>query len=302
MAKILSKVAPWLPSAKGNPRAGEHLSEGIRVLDDTDTVALRALVAIDPVCNIFMDAQLTLTGSAGPGQGGSLILGHFDHGQLISACWVGANVVPINMSLAETEEYGRVLLNLNRNFASSFGPADAVMGMWKVLSTGPRKAFSVRPVQPFMTLSVPPAIEPTPGLRASRDYEYEKVLPACAAMFEEELGYSPLIHGGSYYRARIRSLILSEHSMIQTDEQGEIRFKAELGTVTSRATQIQGVWMNPAYRGGGHAAGLMAAAAQYALRLAPVTSLYVNDYNSAAIATYRRVGFEQVGEFATILF
>lgn len=302
MAKILSKVVPWLPSAKGNPRAGEHLSEGIRVLDDADTVALRALVAIDPVCNIFMDAQLTLTGSARPGQGGSLILGHFDRGQLISACWVGANVVPINMSLEETEEYGRVLLGLNRNFASSFGPAEAVMGMWKVLSTGPRAAFSVRPVQPFMTLSSAPAIEPTPGLRASRDYEYEKVLPACAAMFEEELGYSPLVHGGSYYRSRIRSLILAEHSMISTDEHGEIRFKAELGTVTQSATQIQGVWMNPTYRGGGAAAGHMAAAAQYALRLAPVTSLYVNDYNAAAISTYRRVGFEEVGQFATILF
>lgn len=302
MAKILSKVVPWLASARRSPGAGDQLSEGIRVLDHVDTPALHVLVAADPVSNIFIDAQLALTGSARPGLGGSLILGRFEGGFLRSACWVGANVVPINMAADEAEEYGRVLLQLDRGFASCFGPSDAVMGLWKVLSAGPREAFHVRPRQPFMTLSGAPAIEPTPGLRASVESEYEKVLPACASMFEEELGYSPLMQGGSFYRSRIRALILAEHSVIDTDAAGDIRFKAELGTVTGRATQIQGVWMKPSYRGAGLAAGYMAAVAQYALQLAPVTSLYVNDYNASAIATYRRVGFEETGEFATILF
>ena len=37
-------------------------------------------------------------------------------------------------------------------------------------------------------------------------------------------------------------------------------------------------------------------------RLAPTVRLYVNSYNTAAIRTYQRVGFTQVGTFATILF
>jgi predicted GNAT family acetyltransferase len=37
-------------------------------------------------------------------------------------------------------------------------------------------------------------------------------------------------------------------------------------------------------------------------RFAPVVSLYVNDYNHAAVASYHRVGFRQVGEFATVLY
>ena len=32
-----------------------------------------------------------------------------------------------------------------------------------------------------------------------------------------------------------------------------------------------------------------------------MVSLYVNDYNVRALATYRRVGFERVGTFATVL-
>ncbi|RAX50512.1 GNAT family N-acetyltransferase [Arthrobacter sp. AQ5-05] len=302
MEKILSKVAPWLPSARRNPGAGEPLAPGIRVLDDADTASLRALVSADPVANIFMDAQLSVTGSARPGLGGSLVIGRFEGALLVSACWIGANIVPINITDADAEEFGLAVRSLNRTFASCFGPADAVMGMWKVLAEGPQQAFSVRPSQPLMTLTGTPAIEPNRTLRASHAGEYELVLPACAKMFEEELGYSPLANGGSFYRSRVRSLIHSGHSLIDLDEGGAVRFKAELGTVTTRATQIQGVWMNPEHRGKSLAAGYMAAVADYALRLAPTTSLYVNDYNAPAIATYRKVGFEEVGEFATILF
>jgi predicted GNAT family acetyltransferase len=46
----------------------------------------------------------------------------------------------------------------------------------------------------------------------------------------------------------------------------------------------------------------MAAVVLLAQKMAPVTSLYVNDYNSRARATYERVGFRQVGTFATVLF
>jgi uncharacterized protein len=39
-----------------------------------------------------------------------------------------------------------------------------------------------------------------------------------------------------------------------------------------------------------------------AQEIAPVTSLYVNGFNTRARSTYERVGFRQVGTFATVLF
>ena len=36
--------------------------------------------------------------------------------------------------------------------------------------------------------------------------------------------------------------------------------------------------------------------------VAPLVSLYVNDYNARAIRAYERVGFTTVGTFATVLF
>ena len=84
---------------------------------------------------------------------------------------------------------------------------------------------------------------------------------------------------------------------------GLVVFKAELGAVSPRVAQVQGVWVHPERRGTGLGTAAMAAVVADALRtVAPVVSLYVNDFNAAARAVYRRCGFTQVGMFSTVLF
>jgi predicted GNAT family acetyltransferase len=47
----------------------------------------------------------------------------------------------------------------------------------------------------------------------------------------------------------------------------------------------------------------MSAVVADALRtVAPAVSLYVNDFNVAALEVYARCGFRQVGMFASVLF
>jgi (E)-4-hydroxy-3-methylbut-2-enyl-diphosphate synthase len=58
-----------------------------------------------------------------------------------------------------------------------------------------------------------------------------------------------------------------------------------------------------ALRGRGYAnAGMAAVVAHAQATVAPVVSLYVNDYNTAARASYTRVGFAEVGTFMSVLF
>ena len=124
-------------------------------------------------------------------------------------------------------------------------------------------------------------------------------------MFTEEVGVSPVADGGASYRARVRELVASGCAMARIEDGPDgrrVAFKADIGYATSAACQVQGVWVDPALRGHGLGIAGMAAVVELARStIAPVVSLYVNDFNYAARAVYERVGFEQVGTFATVL-
>ncbi len=79
-------------------------------------------------------------------------------------------------------------------------------------------------------------------------------------------------------------------------------FKADIGSVGVGAAQIQGVWLTPRLRGQGIAKPLVAAVTESVLRdIAGLATLYVNDYNAAARATYLGLGYREVGSFTTVL-
>ena len=298
MAKMLSRVAPWLTSRRDDAAAGVV----VRVLGGGDTGQLLALAHRDAVANVFILSHLEAAGTASPTAGGASILGVFDGETLLGACWAGANLVPIELAPELAGLVAMAAHRSGRRYASIFGPAETVLAIHAALEQLGQVAHEVRDHQPLLTISGPPAVRPEPALGFGQLADFDKILPACAAMFEEEVGYSPYLGGREYYSRRVRSLVRQGHSLVHVNAEGQVVFKAELGAVTQEVTQVQGVWMNPDFRGLGLSAGYMAAVVVLAQTLAPVTSLYVNDFNAKARATYDRVGFRQVGTFATVLF
>lgn len=138
--------------------------------------------------------------------------------------------------------------------------------------------------------------------RLATSADLGELLPAAAAMFTEEVGFDPVARYGDGYTARLRTLIAGQRSAIVTDVNGRVIFKADAGIVNLDAAQVQGVWLHPDYRGYGLAKPFFAAAAQILRRSHPHLSLYVNDYNARALAMYRGTGWEQIGQFSTIIF
>ncbi|MFQ4148497.1 GNAT family N-acetyltransferase [Arthrobacter sp. LAPM80] len=276
----------------------------MRVLVHRDTDALRALIARDRVANVFVDSLVNQNNSAVPASQGADMLGFFedDGVTLAAACWVGSNVVPIEANASQATSFGEWIVANWQPHASIFGPAEATLAMIDVLRKAGIQAQEVRANQPLLAISGPPKVAPNPLLAVSESSQFSDILTAAAAMFEEEVGYSPFLGGEANYRRRVAWLISNGYSFSHDEHQGEVIFKADLGAVTKFATQVQGVWMNPRYRGLGLSAGYMAAVVLLAQAHAPVTSLYVNDYNAPARALYKQVGFEQVGTFATVLF
>lgn len=299
-------VPLWSPSASPQTQVARATDGAVRVLEAGDTANLHALLADDPVANVSFSAAVHQRGTAAPGKGrnAALILGIDDpaSGGLSSACWVGSNIIPAAAEAADGELFGRGLRALRRRVSSIYGRSEPVLAMLR--TTGWSNYREVRDGQPLMYTTEPSReVKPLAGVRPSRMEEFRPVERACAAMFTEELGFSPYEQGTALYRERIRSLIRAGHSLISVDpETRQITFKAEFGAVTQEAVQVQGVWVDPRWRGRGLSAPGMAAVIDYGLQLAPRVSLYVNAYNKAAIRAYDRVGFRHCGTYTTVLF
>ncbi len=116
-----------------------------------------------------------------------------------------------------------------------------------------------------------------------------------------EVGVAPRLGGGGRgYRRRIAGLIAAGRAWARF-ERGEVVFKAEVGSQSPSVGQIQGVWVHPEWRGHGMGTAGTAALAAAVVGSGRIASLYVNSYNTVARSTYARIGFEQVGTFATVL-
>ncbi|SDC68784.1 hypothetical protein SAMN05216410_2177 [Sanguibacter gelidistatuariae] len=288
-------------------RLAPRRSPAVRVLDDAELPAALAVCSQDPVASVLAATRIEASMTDPTLRSSGQVWGFPATGPLEAVCWAGANLVPVVPTPAAEildafAHQGRLQ---GRRCSSIVGPADVALGLWRRLEHAWTPAREVRPDQPSLQIVGDPLVEPDPTVRHATLDDLDDLLPACVAMFEEEVGYSPITYSGRAYTERVRGLVLARHAFVARapSAEAEIVFKAELGAVTSAVAQVQGVWVPSRHRGRGLSAPGMAAVVAAARRdVAPTVSLYANSYNARALATYRRVGFEQVGTFATILF
>jgi len=281
----------------------ETAAPTLRVLGVADLEAAVKYLAADPVTNVFAAARIEAALGHSWRLGGELW--GFGQGRRWSGlCYSGANMVPDHSAeagaLAAFVERAR---RRGRRCSSIVGPRDQVLTMWRALESSWGPARDVRDDQPVLAIDHDPHIDGDTGVRPVREDELDVLLPACIDMFTEEVGVSPVAGGdGALYRARVRELVLSGRALARI-ENGRVLFKAELGSVSSLACQVQGVWVHPELRGQGLSAPGMASVVRYARdRFAPTVSLYVNSYNEPARRAYERVGLGRHNTFATVLF
>ncbi|MEU8667337.1 GNAT family N-acetyltransferase [Streptomyces anulatus] len=274
-----------------------------RVLEPSDLGAALAVLESEPVANAFVTSRVQVAG-LDPWRLGGEMWGWYADGMLRSLCYSGANLVPICAGPEAVRAFADRARRAGRRCSSIVGPAESTTRLWRLLEPSWGPAREVRANQPLMvTESLSADVTPDPLVRRVRKDETEVLMPACVAMFTEEVGISPLAgDGGLLYQARVAELIGTGRSFARIDD-GKVVFKAEIGAATPQACQIQGVWVAPEHRGKGLSETGMAAVLRYALAdVAPVVSLYVNDYNTPARKAYRRVGFREVGAFMSVLF
>jgi len=217
--------------------------------------------------------------------------------------FAGASMVPLAGDAASMRSFAHVAARRGRKCATILGPADLVMPLWERLEPRWGPARDVRADQPLMACHDEPRGPLDPHVRLVRPDELDDYFPSAVSMFTEEVGVDPRVgDNGRGYRARISELIGAGRAYARFDGQTVI-FKAEVGSLSHQVALIQGVWVHPQLRGRGLAGPAMAAVVRSIQRdLRRLPSLYVNQYNRPARRTYDRIGFQQVGRFASVLF
>lgn len=272
------------------------------MLGPADLPEALAVLEADPVANVFADYRSRITQLDQRWLGGQM-WGYLEDGELVSLCHVGANLVPVQATPEACAAFAARALRQRRLSSTIVGPREAVALLWSQLGETWGPARDERWDQPHLALSAAPTAAPDPAVRRTRVEEIEDLYPACVAMYSEEVGVSPEADGGrSMYRARVAQLVNRGWSFSRI-ENGRVLFKAEIACATPLACQVQGVYVDPEYRGRGLCTEGMAAVVAFAQQeIAPTVALYVNAHNLAARRAYAKVGFTQTGTFSTLMF
>jgi predicted GNAT family acetyltransferase len=272
----------------------------VRALTTADRDQALEVCARDTRTNVFVAARILDGGLAtSPGA----MLGYAQGSGLEAICWVSANLVPVGCDGPALAAFAAKMRRSRHHCSSVFGPSEMVLPLWEALRPVWGQPRAVRARQPVLATAgpVPSGVPVDQHVRPARFDEVDLVMPAAAAMFTEEIGYPPYHGSSQLYRQGIASLVRRGHTFVRVED-GEIMFKADVGSVALGVAQVQGVWVAPRWRGQGLAVPAMAAVVeQVRAEIAPVVTLYVNDFNTPARAAYARVGFTEIGSFATVL-
>lgn len=282
---------------QGPPGAGS-VASGPRNLRASDTAAILRALDADPVGAAMVAARVEAHGVEPRGLGGQL----WSAGDVAtSLCFSGANLIPLRGNTSDMHYFADRALSAARTCSSIVGHAEYIEPLWSTLAPVWGPAREIRGNQPLMALQHDLLVVPDPLVRMVTLEDLDAYLPAAIEMFIGEVGVDPCLgDGGRAYRRRLMSLI-SAHRVFARFDGPDVVFKAEIGSLSRRVGQIQGVWVAPHVRGRGLGVVGTAAVAQAILDNGRLPSLYVNDFNERARATYRTVGFSQVGTFATVL-
>jgi ribosomal protein S18 acetylase RimI-like enzyme len=259
----------------------------VAVIDPTREQVLDYCAA-DPVERVFLEDAVR--------RGFGKFVGVADaSGALVGLCHAGANLVP---SGEGCEELADVAARSQARMI--IGAAGAVTALWDAARDRLPRAREDRPGQPVFAIEEAPPPGET-GLRAATLGDLDRLVPACAAAHELELGVDPLERDAEAFRWRTAAQIEDGRSWLWLED-GVVLFKAEASAWTPRAVQVAQVWTDPEARRHGYASRGMADLCRLLLATTPTVTLFVRTDNEPAIRLYEKIGMRKVLEYRSVLF
>jgi uncharacterized protein len=245
-----------------------------------------------------------LEGSHGFGLPDDFILYRERHGHIAGVAYFGSQLVLAADDEAAVDAFA-VETRRHRQLRGFVGPSNIVARLWERVRDWHPQPSLVRAHQPLYLIHPAALQRPIDAtgevdVRLATLADEEFVAEHSALMIRGELGYDPRVNRTGFAMG-IRQSIEQQAWWVWIAA-GNLRFQCNVGARTRHTAQIQGVWTPPAERHHGYATRALGAICHRLLENNATLSLYVNDFNTDAIALYERLGFVRIGEFSTLLF
>lgn len=181
------------------------------------------------------------------------------------------------------------------------GESETVGRFWSVFDPAGRVRHALRREYLLELRRDPPdpCREAVPGLRPATPADLEHVAAAHAAMARGASGVDPLEVDREGFRARTLRRIERGRVWVWI-EGGRLVFKADLVADTPEVVYLEGIYVHPRERGKGYGLRCLTQLGRALLARTSAVCLLVEAGNDAALALYRRAGYEPRGNYDTI--
>jgi hypothetical protein len=269
----------------------------IKSLSDDDVASALAFLRRDALINVYLISRLLEERSVAATQ----VYAVWHNREITLLASLATNIVlasdpgaPTNVTETAVALVADRILTRMLPVRAIISPATLVDMLWKQLHSRIDPPTVVRLSQPIYAIRRRFDFLELTTARYATLRDLDALVPACAAMHKEEVGIDPLERDAAGYRERVRELIERKRSIIRVTD-GVIASKCEFSAVTTDVVQLMGVWTDPRFRRRGLAKETLREVAGHLFRKGKAVTLFVNDFNSGAIALYESLGFQRIG-------
>jgi len=216
---------------------------------------------------------------------------------------VGAGTVSLNTDdPAAAHALGSWVRRTGGAVAHLIGPLEPVRRFWRAFSPGAANRAHVREQVLFELRSRDLRYFPEPMLQVATPDDLDDVYHLSLMMLAEEHGRALSSDEASGYRHNLLARIHAGRVYVLHDPfTGDCIFKASIAASSPQVAQIEGVFVVPAHRGQGVARRALSEMIRQSLFWSERVTLYTDADNQSALRLYRRLGFRQLGDYATLV-